>query len=537
MGIIHNRHAHAMLLGAGMVAVVLLSFSRIDNELIAAGGDNAQYLLLGKALAGGSGYVDLATAGHPPHTKYPPLFPAVLAATIAYAGEIHIGAIKVLNAIWALLAMVGVYLLCSNPSREWLQGKPLAIVLLSASSSTLLLYLGRTLSEIMYLCLTVWALVLIRQVHSVPMAVAAGLCVGAAWLTRSMGIALIPAGMLALWWSSREREQSTVYRWSPISTWGKIGAFVGAAFLPVVAWGVSRPSGEASHTYIDEFLRLGARVGNGGFTEAMVRLWDGAGYIIKLLPQIILPFVNASLSSAVLVGFGIVLALVMIWIWGGRIANKLDALDVYVAVLAMMLVIWPFRGERFLLPLLPFFFLYGFEAVEKLCEKRKFVIHEWAATIIVVALCLASYFDAQRTIRIQLGQHAFSPLVVGEHFKVRATYPGMHKYISASYAVREVIKENDVIACRKPRLTALVSEANTVAFPSERLGQEYFYDQLRGAHATLIIVDELGMVGGGGGAGASRPAKWLASDTDSFTLMGEIMGSGTRVYQVNLASE
>ena len=41
--------------------------------------DSGVDIALGKSLATGQGYRAIFLAGHPPHTKYPPVFPAFLA--------------------------------------------------------------------------------------------------------------------------------------------------------------------------------------------------------------------------------------------------------------------------------------------------------------------------------------------------------------------------------------------------------------------------------------------------------------------------
>ena len=47
------------------------------------GGDNAGYIALARSLLEHGAYVDLYDPATPPHTQYPPVFPAVLAVALA----------------------------------------------------------------------------------------------------------------------------------------------------------------------------------------------------------------------------------------------------------------------------------------------------------------------------------------------------------------------------------------------------------------------------------------------------------------------
>ncbi|MGI9628204.1 MAG: hypothetical protein ACR2QM_15330, partial [Longimicrobiales bacterium] len=60
------------------LALSLLAFLPVMHT----GGDNAAYLTLASSLLDG-GYRELWNPGAPPHTKYPPGFPVVLASLLA----------------------------------------------------------------------------------------------------------------------------------------------------------------------------------------------------------------------------------------------------------------------------------------------------------------------------------------------------------------------------------------------------------------------------------------------------------------------
>ncbi|HZD05436.1 MAG TPA: hypothetical protein VE173_10970, partial [Longimicrobiales bacterium] len=89
---------------AVQVALVLTTFIPAPHN----GGDNAGYITLARSLLEGR-YVDLWDPTTPPHTKYPPVFPAVLAVWIA-AGAATWTALKSVPALFTVLSVVLAYL-------------------------------------------------------------------------------------------------------------------------------------------------------------------------------------------------------------------------------------------------------------------------------------------------------------------------------------------------------------------------------------------------------------------------------------------
>ncbi len=79
-----------------LVAVHLAVVVAVSTPAPHSGGDNAAYLSLGASLLSGAGYIELWDPAEPPHAKYPPAYPLLLALAMAL-GATTWGAFKALS--------------------------------------------------------------------------------------------------------------------------------------------------------------------------------------------------------------------------------------------------------------------------------------------------------------------------------------------------------------------------------------------------------------------------------------------------------
>ena len=77
------------------------------------GGDNAGYVALGNALATGQGYVETWDPAVPAHTKYPPVFPALIGLLIALGVTTWTG-FKSIAFVGSILVTAGTFLWASR---------------------------------------------------------------------------------------------------------------------------------------------------------------------------------------------------------------------------------------------------------------------------------------------------------------------------------------------------------------------------------------------------------------------------------------
>lgn len=98
--------------------------------------DSGVYIALGKSLATGQGYRAIFLAGHPPHTKYPPVFPAFLAPLIGLIGY-HVLAMKLLMVALATLTLYLVYIFLIDLAEDLVA---FLVVIFTATSHGMLFY-------------------------------------------------------------------------------------------------------------------------------------------------------------------------------------------------------------------------------------------------------------------------------------------------------------------------------------------------------------------------------------------------------------
>jgi hypothetical protein len=210
------------LVGA-IVAVATMHFSlaRTLGLPIGVFNDDAVYTILGKAIATGQGYRSIHLVGAPLQTKFPPVWPAMLA--IFWVTGRTTFAVYVLGLIANLLA-------CGTAAGFlWWLGRERLVVPASLMAPALAIgflldpaiqYSMLLLSEPVYLLEWVTVLFLIARGNRRPVLV--GLLLAALALTRTQGVFVAAAILLALWLDRIPRR-----------TW-MLTALI--AIAPVIVW-------------------------------------------------------------------------------------------------------------------------------------------------------------------------------------------------------------------------------------------------------------------------------------------------------------
>ncbi len=184
---------HALLALVGLAA----GLRHLHGGLNEWGGDNTTFLVLAGALRDGLGYVDAQMPYDPPHLRYPPGFPALLAVLQALGASLV--AIKL---VLYLAALGGLHLVLTLLRRHRPPRLALGAVLATAVSGVFLDPALSVLSDGVYLLLASGALLLADRAFGDPGAslrvgLLAGVLVGAATLMRMVGVALGPGLLLA----------------------------------------------------------------------------------------------------------------------------------------------------------------------------------------------------------------------------------------------------------------------------------------------------------------------------------------------------
>ena len=308
--------------------------------------DDAQYLVLAKALATGHGYRFLNLPGAPMATHFPPGYPAFLALLwrVAPSFPENVALFKFANAF--LLAVVA-WAVCEFGRRILAIPRPLAAVAAVAGTATIpsLVLSSAIMSEPLFLALLfpmlLWAERVTEETGVRPMRTAALLGVGVAVLAlvRTHGIALAPA--IALSYVARRR-------------WRESLLFAGVTVAVLAPWFLW----VAVH---NDALPPLVRGAYGSYTAWLVEGWraEGMHLLAVTLPDNIATFWMTIVRSIVpaihpvvdlLVG-GIYLVLAVLGF--ARCWRRARVTVVFLACYLGMVLVWPFSPLRFLWAIWP----------------------------------------------------------------------------------------------------------------------------------------------------------------------------------------
>jgi 4-amino-4-deoxy-L-arabinose transferase-like glycosyltransferase len=331
-----TRRAHiarAVAIAAVVVHVLAAWLARPPGFL--TGQDDAEYSILARSLRGG-GYEELHRIDSPTHSTYPPGYPALLAVWGAVAGD-DFDALVMLN---VLLSASALLLLRRTLLRRGFDDViATGSVAVLAVNPSLVALAGTVMSEPYYILLTIvclWALADERPgARRLALACAAAFL---AALTRSIGITLL--GALALHWLLERR-------WKPLLALGAAGAVTVGAWL---VWTVMAPEQFVGTSYVAD-LRTAVTETVWSPGPLLRAPGHAAWYARVAFPWSLgVPTVPGTpIDNAIVVLLLAVLGGVGLWTFFRR--WQLAAL--YFTAYTGLLVLWIWRVERFVVPLLP----------------------------------------------------------------------------------------------------------------------------------------------------------------------------------------
>lgn len=428
-----SAHHHRVVLLAILALYALLAWLGFEPQPH-TGGDNAGYITLARSLLERGAYLDLYDPAEPPHTKYPPVFPALLAAGMLLGLKPWVG-LKLIVVAMGGGAIAGTYLWIRRRGRPALA---LGVALLLAFAPGVLREVHWVLSDVPFWCLTAlaqWAFERLRPDAWRRFALALALTV-LAYFTRSAGLPLVLAAAAWLAWRRH---------------WRQLLAF-GLVLGPLVLlwWLRSRAVGGVQ--YVGEFWLVDpynphlGRVGIGGLFE---RLGENLkSYVTIHLPILLAgaPGGAAVLAGVLVLGFGI-------YGWARRLRRARVA-ELFLPLYLGLILLWPavWSGERFLLPVLGLLLFYAGDglvrALGRTARARQLAGAGAALLLVAVALpglaqtvsygmaCTAAYRDGQR---------------------YPCTDPASQEYFQLAEWAGGALPEDAVVLSRKPRLFHVMS--------------------------------------------------------------------------------
>lgn len=329
--------------------VFLVGTLIIEAYVVGVAHDDGMYVMLGKALATGRGYRWLNLPGAPPATHFPPGYPAVLALLWWIFPQFpgNIAAFELANALFMSLAAVGVFFFVR--SRFGMSDRAAALLALATTLGIPTLTLTvLVMSEPLFLALLIPILFYAEQIvdgtrrHPRDVVILA-LCVGAATLVRTHGIALVGAVTIALLLRKRLRDTAL---------------FAGVAVATLVPWQLW----VAAHAHVVPATMQGNYESYGAWFAAGVRA-DGfdlvgrtflrtTGNLSAMFGVLVAPAMGAGVRAIALI------LLLSSGIAGARaLWRRAPATALFLVLYSAIVLVWPFWPQRFFWGVWPLVFL------------------------------------------------------------------------------------------------------------------------------------------------------------------------------------
>jgi hypothetical protein len=451
------------------VALALLSFQPQPHT----GGDNGAYITLGRSLLEHGTYTELWEPAETAHTKYPPVFPLVLAIAMAFGLQ-----------PWVQLKLVVLALSAGGVAFSflWLRARrraalALGVGLLLAVAPGLMREGRWILSDVPFWAFTmvaVWAFERLRPDDWRRFAVAAGATL-LAYFTRSAGLPLVLAALLWLAWRRA---------WAQFAA---LGAIIG---IPALLWALrTRAHGPAG--YVSEFWFVDPYIpalGTIGPADFMQRILENVHKYVALHLPILL---TGSLGLVLTVVSALVVALAL-YGWLVRVRRPRVA-ELFLPLYLGLILIWPaiWSGERFLLPMLPLLLFYAGEGLVRLTQRyvpgRAFVVGGAAAALLLV-LALPGLIGAARA-----GIACTTRYLEGERYPCLGS-PMYDDFYALAEVSGEALPDGAVVMNRKPRLFyVLGGDVKGIIYPLSD-DPDLFFAEAAAAGARYVVFDRLDAV-------------------------------------------
>lgn len=310
--------------------------------------DDGVYMLVGKALASGLGFVYDGVAGTPPAAKFPPVFPALLAVLWAIFDEI--GTVTAVAVAWNLVALAGAGALFARALHIGVGlplGGALVVSALGFTSTDLLRTALIPLSEPTFLLLIAGAFAVWAEIQRGSegrrawFALAALLALSVA--TRSAGMVAVIAFAIAV----AQRSRSSNDLWRPLAV------TTVPALLVALSWG--RWSARATEQIPEGARDLLGSYGGWWADQAL----ESPGALLAGLPSHAMGVFSRAAAIFVPGASGVLLAVVaavvapLALLGITVLIRRFPPLGWFILGYFALLLLWPYLDRRLVAPIHP----------------------------------------------------------------------------------------------------------------------------------------------------------------------------------------
>lgn len=338
---------------------------------IGDGYDDSVYVGLSKDIAEGSGYVRGLVPGDPPASKYPPGWPMILSVVWFFSREFPENAIafKAVTVLFSLGLAVTVF--------YWLRWrgetlvKSWAIALLTLFHPYIFKFGISVFSEIPFAFSVVAAVWLTERYLRLPDvswhdAILPALAVAFSLYLRMFGLALVVSTLLFLLLHKKHREKGVYF-----------GVLVLFLILPLLVYMFSQHQTVGDYGQ-ELFLKRIEQpdLGRATLLDWVVRIIGNSHSVLLAgLPGMILPsqisLTHINLAESLRIGAPVpvldgLLAILVVTSVLVPIILRRNSIDWFILFYIGMILVWPWEPTRFLVPLVPFWYLYVFSFFDKI---------------------------------------------------------------------------------------------------------------------------------------------------------------------------
>jgi len=436
----------------GLLTGVLLFDSNLSLS-----GDNAQFINLGRSLAGGYGLSETLGDVPTPHTKYPFGFPLLLAIVDLIIPS-SLVALKSFVLILFAISIPVIYRFIRAYADASLS---LFVAMLCLVSTPMLNFSHQVMSEIPFLPFALLSLILLQRAHkdeSIKTLIFALIAIMAAYYIRSAGILLVGTGVIFF---------------SIHHKWKEAGILAGGSILLALPWQF-RNNALGGNDYIHQLLSINPYQPDEGlltFASLTERLIANAEiYGLRIIPEVFVPSVVSEPNFFL----GLIFTGVVVYaIITGLKKRQLPA--VFLGCYLGLYLLWPqvWSDVRFLIPAIPILFYAFLSGVVDLVGKinpsgsRK-------ALVIVFLVAIASNSVATGNLSKRNGQFP----------------PNWKNYFEAGDWIKNNTDPNIKIACRKPFLINAITNRKSGGYVWES-PDEIIADFER-KNIDIVILDQIG---------------------------------------------
>ncbi len=479
-------------------------------------GDQAAFALLAESIHEGEGYRDIARPNPPSHTKFPPGFPFLLslARTVPRNSPLDFSPEK---GLIAFLGLLGGILTYSVARRVMGASRTAAATtaFLTVLNARFFFLSHSMMSEVPFLTASLGLFLIIRvfSLHPQIFSIHLVLVIRLVGLSLSLRLASVAACGACVCYILVGRPQASARLSSTLlHRFPKALLVLGVTAILLFLWVIRNQSvSEQSFDYLPQFFSAGEKSLTISEQEAdqgtnlIARTWDGLSFYAKetrnllFLEEELLHKIQGEAwwrKAAVLAArcfFVLLFGLCLLVFLHRLIARRsLDAF--YVLLTMLMVLVWPWRTFRLILPILPFLIYYTITAlnvISSLLLGKVSVAVRNALVIVVVSTIFAinaagSYVLVQEgNGRAYGGQNILSPRT-GLGF-YRGDYLDMAK---VALEAGKSLKGETRILCGKPDVLYLWCRLPCVPFVPTTDASKVL-DQIKRHKITHVLVDPL----------------------------------------------